>query len=234
MRSLIYITVSRTPVYREMLCLLVKSLRGAGRYTGEIQVMCNLIDDSLSPIKDLATLRICEMNCGVKDERMEGLSFIDPTAYDVVLNLDCDIVALNPIAPLFDCVSEMRWFDEPWGYLGNIEQMYTYYFPEDERRRYAWCHTVNAGHFCVSADHVRPLYDAWKRTLLSKPHVEVPGSDQAALNALIRRGLIPGRPFDRGVICNATQTPEAAWRDSAIVHFAGYGPRLERMRELAA
>jgi hypothetical protein len=44
MRKLIYATVSRTPVYRQMLCLMVKSLRGRGRYTGDIHIMCNLVD----------------------------------------------------------------------------------------------------------------------------------------------------------------------------------------------
>lgn len=234
MRQLIYITVSRTDIYREMCCLCVQSLRAAGRYRGEIQVMCNLIDERLAPIADLARLRICDMNCDVKDERMEGLSFIDGNQYDAVLNLDCDIMALQDIAPLFEGVEGVRWFDEPWGYLGTYEQMYTYYLTEAEMRRYAWCHTINVGHFGVSGTWLSRLYLAWKRMLLSKDHI-MTGVDQAAFNAVLRRGIIPGRPFDRGLICNASKTPEARWRESAIIHFAGYGEqRMAKMRGLAS
>ena len=233
MKSLIYATVSRTPIYRQMLCLMVRSLRAAGKYSGDIYIMCNLIDEHLIPIQDLVTFRLVNPQCGVKDERMEGLAYIDPTGYDVILNLDCDIMVLRDIAPVLDCIQELRYFDEPWGYLGKPCTMYTYYFTPEEALRYAWCHTINVGHFAVSGQLMWPLYRAWKRTLLSKTHETIAGSDQAAFNALIRRGLLPSRPFDRGIICNASQTPKEDWRDAAVIHFAGYGnERLEMMRGL--
>ena len=233
MRKLIYATVSRTPVYRQMLCLMVKSLRGRGRYTGDIHIMCNLVD-GLEEIAELVTFLLVNPQCGVKDERMEGLSFIDPSLYDVILNLDCDILAFNDIAPLFEDVDGVRYFDEPWGFINQGEQMYDYYFSPEEKRRYAWAHTINAGHFAVSGRWMIPMYMQWKQTLQSKPHVNIAGSDQAALNAIIRRGLVPAKPWARGLVRNGMKDTRESWMRSCVTHFAGLdSKRLAIMQEMS-
>ena len=100
-------------------------------------------------------------------------------------------------------------------------------------RRYGWCHTINVGHWCVSGNQFRPLYQAWKEVLESRPY-GVDGADQAAFNAVVRRGLVPAKPIDRGLICTALAVPESEWMQHAIIHFAGWlDHRLQKMQELA-
>lgn len=232
MRKLIYICV-RGEEFRRMAVMLVCSLRDVGKYTGDILIVCNSLDPIVRSVDRLAEVRVANLPCHIRDDRMHAMALIDPTRYDQILNLDADILALNDVNPLFQAADELRFYDEWWGYLHQHQQMYTYYMDAEEIRRYGWCHTINVGHWCVSGNQFRPLYQAWKEVLESRPY-GVDGADQAAFNAVVRRGLVPAKPIDRGLICTALAVPESEWMQHAIIHFAGWlDHRLQKMQELA-
>jgi hypothetical protein len=215
-----------------MAAMLICTLRGRGQYAGDILLVCNELDSIVRSVASLATIQVADLKCHIRDDRMHAMRLIDASKYDQILNLDADILCLNPIDPLFQAVDELRYYDEWWGFLRERQQMYTYYMDELEVRRYAWCHTINVGHWCVSGNQFTALYDAWKRTLRSKPY-DVDGADQAAFNTVVRRGFIPAKPFDSGLICTALAVPEPEWKRSVIIHFAGWlDHRLEKMQDL--
>lgn len=238
MRDLIYFFV-RAHEYRLMLVECIKSLRGPGKFTGDILVFT----ESLCPI--MSALAACGVEVLVADWMRTSPIMLDrvvaaqhirfPQRYRTITLLDSDILAFNDIAPLISDENHVRFMEEPWQTYGQLAaghptDMYLSAMSADERVRCASKNPINVGHVTWPGHTHRELLAAWLATLAGSPQVW--GADQASFNAIIRRDLFASRPYEPHDVGNASFIPEQDWNRFSLIHFAGYGNRLAKMQEM--
>lgn len=232
MHDLIYFCV-RGAVYREMLIECISTLRGVGAYTGKITVFTPDLCATLRSLRDV-TICVKQWSTPAMLDRVYALLEIPALTYRTVTGLDADILAFHPIADLLGDQDHVRYMEEPWLRIGNCTHwsMYCGTMTEEEKIRFSGHHTINVGHFTVPGALMTTLAQAW---VLGSATASGFGADQAAFNALIRRGAVPARPYGPRDVVNATMTPREHWREYALAHFAGDGTpeqRLEKMRNV--
>jgi hypothetical protein len=163
-------------------------------------------------------------------DRVDVLTLIEMGRYESVTVLDADIVCNKPVHRTLDCGNSILYFPEEWQRLHEwpAGSMYTGRMTDAECTAFAHDYPINAGHFTIPGALLTAFTHEYLRV------VEGPliwGTDQAALNAIIRRGTFPARPYRKYGICNASQTSEKRWCAFDLVHFAGVTNRLDFMRE---
>jgi hypothetical protein len=186
----------------------------------------------LNSLQLMANFMVVHWLGDVRDDRRDALGLIDPAPYDQILNLDCDILAMQDINPLFSARDELVYYEEPWHYIQqNPNDVLTcWLMTPQERLIFGDCHPINAGQFLVSSSQARNLQDIWTRI---QGMTDRYGIDQCALNTLVRRQLLPARPFHPYEVANAQMIPRVYWGSYRLIHFAGDGCRVGTMREIS-
>jgi hypothetical protein len=225
--DLIYIT-TRGAEYRAMAALLVQSLRGRGRFQGEILVLTKEIAE-LAAVDHLATIRQHTFTCHPMFDRVEALELV-PAGFDTITCLDADILAMKPVDRLLQAEGHILYFEEPWQTIGDRPpgDIYTSRMTDAERADWARHKTINVGHFTLPGELLE-LFLALYRQVCEGPLVD--GVDQAAFNAIIRSEAFPARPYRNYGIANCTQTDPKRWCAFDLCHWAGFPNKLDSMRE---
>lgn len=213
-----------------MAAMLVRSLRGPGRFQGEIRVYARAIDEHLAGVQSIACVIPHQFQRHAMLDRVDALQLIDGSRFETVSGFDADILINKPIYPLLSNRSAVRYFEEPWQvYRNAMVGMYVQSFTPEECVRYADLKTINVGHFTVGGE----VFDRFRRVYTETVDRIglVDGADQAGFNAVIRRGEVPCEPYGQYDVCNCTQTEETRWIAYRLIHFAGYPDRLGRMQQ---
>jgi hypothetical protein len=239
MTDLIYFFV-RANDYRQMLVECIKSLRGAGGYRGDILVFAETICPLMNGLANSPGVMVQHAtwmrDAPIMLDRITAAQHIPlPQCYRTITLLDSDILAVGDISPLLDDENAVRYMEEPWQIYGELKpghptDMYLSAMTPAERASVTGLHPINVGHITWPGHLHVGLISAWIATIAATP--DVWGRDQATFNAIIRRGLVYSRPYGVLDVANATMTPEKAWCQYRLVHFAGYGNRLQKMRAL--
>lgn len=229
-----------------MAAILIRSLRSPGQYAGAIAVHCPVEDQELMAACQAtkSTFILCPwMNDKAHPwelDRVECMRHIgNPEQYATVTLLDSDIICLRDINPtITNCEQSQRILhtEELWQRYkdcgpGHHEQMYLLAMTPSQRQEVRDLHPINAGTLTWPGHLTKALMEPWLRLCVTAPNGHA--KDQATLNAVLRFGGLPIQSYDPHDVGNASQTPEKTWREYRLLHFAGFGRRIERMTKLA-
>ena len=232
--DLIYFTV-RGDEFKEMAAHCIRSLRSVGGFTGEIQVFTPSLNDHLRDVCHEANIIEHKFHNYIALDRYYAMDFIKSHRYSSILALDADILAMKNVSSLFSDTQEILYMEERWQTIADIPKdktLYTYGMTIEECERYSSYHTINVGHFTIPGNMITRARKILN-DLVQSYDEHIYGCDQAAFNIMIRRNLLPSRPYHINDVANATRTKEYDWINYSIIHFAGYPGRLEKIREWA-
>lgn len=181
----------------------VTSLRRWGGYAGEVAVITDQAPHALpASVRAEATL-VCVDESRLRDPaharsahdrylvaRLRVHHLIDLAAYDRVLYVDCDVLAIRDIGPLLAGLDTFRYSRE---FQPMSAPMYSGCLTDAEMEEARWRRGINSGVFGAPAPYLGECLDRWQALLDTRPHAQA--YDQAALNALVLRGLIRARPL---------------------------------------
>lgn len=203
-RDLVYLVVIGTvePRFVQAVELCVTSLRTWGRYSGEVAVVTDHPEAMPRAVRAEARMvRVDERE--IRDDahvrndyeryfvgRLLVHRVVDVTAYDRVMYIDCDILAIRNVAPLLDGLDCFRYSRE---FQPMSAPMYNECLSDTELAEARWRRGINSGVFAAPGDYLGECLDRWKALLDTRPQSQ--SYEQAALNALVLRGLIRARPL---------------------------------------
>jgi len=239
MRRLVYLVCAGDPAYAELARLSVASLRGAGRFLGDVAV---LTDGIFARGAGADAVRAGAAGDGLAARRLKlgAWRHLDASRYDRILYLDCDVVAVADVGPLFafEPASVCAGDEYPFNRMSSPSVGGTLRWWERLRHWRAW--GVNAGAVCFPADAFRATLELWAAEMercLPRLHRWI---DQPPLNALVVRGRIPFRAYPRRWIelpplyeFLGNGRPFALDPATKLLHICGYPDKAEtaaRMR----
>jgi hypothetical protein len=231
--DLIYMTV-RDPPYRHMLVELVDSLRRVGRYAGEIVVftpdICPVLQQLTEPPHRVRLYTATFREDGMYD-RVLALTHIPGHQYRTVTCLDADILCFRTFAPIIADDAHIRFMEERWQTLRicGDRSMYGAAMTLAERTAAADCYAINAGHFTIPGSLFKAFTEVYVPEAMRLTDF---GADQAALNAIVRRGIFPVKAWGPLEVGNGSMSPEDTWAEHILIHYAGYGDGLYRARRM--
>lgn len=214
-----------------MLDLWLRSLRGPGRFTGDIllftdredlrapQIIVRPIRLQWAQDKELWTARIANY---------ERLPYRD---YDTIMHLDLDTICVNDITDLFATDDTLRaapsnlLLFEPKHIRQFLNPAQKIWYGRFSPRRSQ--KGVSASIFSCAASAWEHNMGTWARTIAQHRHAPVPElGDQSYLNLLYFRKAIPIRPYSYEEIQHRdwSYSPHAR-----IFHFPGRPDRVELM-----
>ena len=204
-RRLIYLVAVGIddPRFATMAGWCVESLRQWGRFDGDIRILTDA--ESAVLLGDLERqAHVVVVDDGLlwdsthgrnRSERFQMARLnvhhaIDLSAYDTVMYLDVDILAIGDIRPLFEHVTEFRYAREfqPMsgpGYNANLT--------DEELEQARWRRAINSGTFVAPATELEHCLAVWRAELDRSPSGAA--YDQPALNAVILRNEFPSAPL---------------------------------------
>jgi glycosyltransferase involved in cell wall biosynthesis len=176
----------------------VDSLRHWGRFTGDIAVLSDTDTArslaSLEPDVRIVTLDVEQLvdvaHGRLRHERFQAARLgvhkaIDLDAYDTVMYLDADILAVRDIRPLFESVTEFRYAREFQPMSGPP---FSDSLTDAEFAEARWRRGINSGTYVAPASDLPGMLEIWKTELDRSPNGA--GYDQPALNAIVLRRAI--------------------------------------------
>jgi hypothetical protein len=108
MKSIVYYTIGCNRGYIEMVELSIQSLRKV--YSGEIGIVCDesMISECKEKMPDVHYWSVPDSRTGqaASMNKLRVFDFIEVDAYDAVMYLDTDILAVNPIDSYFEKITE--------------------------------------------------------------------------------------------------------------------------------
>ncbi len=232
-RRLIYLAAVGIddPRFATMARWCVESLRRWGRFDGDIEILTDaasavllgdldrqahvlIVDDGL----------LWESTHGRKrSERFQMARLnvhraIDLAAYDTVMYLDVDILAIRDIRPLFEDVTEFRYAREfqPMSGPGSNDSL-----TDAELEEARWRRAINSGTFIAPATELEHCLAVWRTELDRSPAGAA--YDQPALNAVILRGQFPSAPLASMSVGFPLMAnfPEHVGDHTVLLHYAG-------------
>ncbi|MGQ0613731.1 MAG: hypothetical protein ACT4PV_08345 [Planctomycetaceae bacterium] len=240
MRTLVYLVCVGEAVYGEMARVCVDSLRAAGRYGGDLVV---LTDGAFEGGAGAQTVRVSATGDATGSRRLKLAAWrhIDASAYDRVLFLDLDVVAVGDLAPLFAfepsavCAGDEYPFNRLWRpSVGSALRWW-------ERLLHGIAWGVNAGAVCFPAGVLRSCLERWEREMERCLPRMGRWIDQPALNACIVRREFPFVPYPRSWI---ELPPLYAWLgrgrrfelrpETKLLHICGFPDKRETLRHMRA
>jgi len=200
MRRLVYLACFRDPVYVEAARLCIASLRGPGRYDGDIAVLSDGSFPEGTPGVTIHRLPAASDVFGIRSAKLGAARVLDVARYDRILWLDSDVIAVGDVAPLFAflrrglAAGDERPFNtlrapSVGGCLSRWERL---------RHRFRW--GINAGVFCAEAGVFGEYLDLWHAEIERYRASLHRWIDQPPLNALIVRRRIEFTPYPPGWI----------------------------------
>jgi glycosyltransferase involved in cell wall biosynthesis len=209
----------------------VGSLRRFGRFDGDIVVVTDCAEEAFSTAlrREVMLLHVPEHELrdpahgrvGIQRYLAARLRFpdlFDARAYEQVMYLDCDILAVRDLAPLFSDRDHFRYACEfqSMNAVGFNGCLSVGEWQEARLRR-----GINSGTFVVPAHYLAECLHAWQSVLDALPHAL--GYDQPALNAVVLRRLIRAQPLPYFSVAYPLLANFAAhYRPQArLLHFCG-------------
>jgi len=203
-RDLVYLVAigSVEPRFLRAVDWCVTSLRRWGRYAGDMAVVTDQPEAMPGAVREEARV------VGVDESQMRDPAhgrndyeryligrlcvhrLLDVAAYDRVLYVDCDVLAIRDVAPLLDGLDCFRYSRE---FQPMSAPMYNACLSDAELADARWRRGINSGVFAAPGSHLGECLDRWKALLDGHPRGHA--YDQPALNALVLRGLIRARPL---------------------------------------
>ena len=241
MRTLVYLTCFADPAYAEAARLCIASLRGKGRYEGDIAVLTDGVFPERTPGATVVRMPRPSDAFDLRCMKHRAGRILDVSAYDRVLWVDCDVIAIREVAPLFEfCRRGLSAGDEyPFNTLRapSVGGCLTWW----ERILFGRRWGVNAGIFCVEARLLRPYLDLWLEEVLRYRARADRWIDQPPLNALIARRRIDFTPYPRGWI-EMPPLYEYLGRgrrfvlppETRLLHYCGIPDKQETLRRMRA
>jgi glycosyltransferase involved in cell wall biosynthesis len=143
---------------------------------------------------------------------------IDLSAYDTVMYLDVDILAIRDVAPLFENVTEFRYAREfqPMSGPGYNDSL-----TDEELEQARWRRAINSGTFVAPASELEHCLTVWRTELDRSPAGAT--YDQPALNATILRNRFPSAPLAAMSVGFPLMAnfPEHFGDHTILLHYAG-------------
>jgi hypothetical protein len=240
-RTLVYLLCFGPRVYAEMTALCIRSLRGAGRYAGDIAVL----GDGNFAARDRGDPGVRVVDVGsignpfaVKCFKTTAALWVDPCGYDRAVVMDTDMIAVGDIAPLFagddDRVHGAE--EEPFNTM-LAESCGGALLALDERPAASRRWGINTGFVCTSGRAFAPTLARWRLAIGAQRELANYWADQPYFNRLVLRGELDFVAYPRGWI---DMPPMYRWfrgaytahPDSRILHLCGNDnrARIAQMR----
>jgi hypothetical protein len=241
MRTLVYLACFADPVYAEAARLCIASLRGPGRYRGDVAVLTDGTFPEGAPGTTVVRLPEAKDAFAIKCVKLEAARVLDVARYDRVLWLDADVIALGDVAPLFEfCRRGLAAGDErPFNTLRAPSVGGCLSPWERLRHRFRW--GINAGVFCVEGSLVGRYLDLWHAEVHRHRAALGRWIDQPPLNALIVRRRIEFRPYPPGWIelpllyeLMGKRRKFTLRPGTKLLHYCGHPDKSEMLRRMAA
>jgi hypothetical protein len=229
-RTLIYLLSFGPRVYAEMTALCIRSLRGAGRYTGDIAV---LTDGSFVP-RDRGDAGVRAIDVGavgdpfaIKCLKTAAALWLDPRDYDRAVVMDTDMIAVGDVAPLLagddDRVRGME--EEPFNTM-LAESCGGGLLALDERAAASRRWGINTGFLCTSGRAFAAMLARWRHAIGAQRELANYWADQPYFNRLVLRGELDFVAYPRGWIDMPPmyrwfRGDYAAHPDTRILHLCG-------------
>ncbi len=228
--DLIYLT-ARDPIYQEMAVVCLRTLRGKGRFTGEIQVFSHEPIDALKrACAETQTHLVPDAYQGHwRMDHIWALSAIARSDYRTILACDADTIATQDIEPVLDTSAGVRFVEERWQTYERCEDreedhIFAQYFTDQERQDWALLHPINLGHLALPGHLKDTVYGAW-HGFVHDPDIR--GTEQSALNTAIRRGALgPCKPWHMEVVVTRAHGHRGLAM-APLWHFSGVGESLQ-------
>jgi hypothetical protein len=241
MRKLVYLACFSDPVYAEAARLCITSLRGSGRYRGDIAVLTDGVFPEGTPGVTVHRLPATRDAFGIRNAKLGAARILDATRYDRILWLDSDVIAIADVAPLFSFLHRgLSAGDErPFNTLRAVSVGGCLSRWERLRHRFRW--GINAGVFCVEASLFGRYLDLWRAEIARYRASLHRWIDQPPLNALIVRRQVEFTPYPPGWIEHPllyelmgkgrkfTLRPE-----TKLLHYCGHPDKREMLRRMRA
>jgi glycosyltransferase involved in cell wall biosynthesis len=203
-RDLVYLVAigSVEPRFMRAVEWCVTSLRRWGRYSGDVAVVTDRPEAMPDVVRaEARVVRVEESQMrdpahGRNDYeryligRLRVHRLLDVAAYNRVLYVDCDVLAIRDVAPLLDGLDCFRYSRE---FQPMSAPMYNACLSDAELAEARWRRGINSGVFAAPGSQLGECLDRWKELLDAHPRGHA--YDQPALNALVLRGLIRARPL---------------------------------------
>jgi glycosyltransferase involved in cell wall biosynthesis len=232
-RRLIYLVAVGIddPRFATMARWCVESLRRWGRFDGDIAILTD--DDSAVLLGDLDDqAHVVVVDTGLlwesthdrkRSERFQMARLnvhraIDLTAYDTVMYLDVDMLAIRDIRPLFEHVTEFRYAREfqPMSGPGSNDSL-----TDAELDEARWRRAINSGTYVAPAAELEHCLAVWRAELDRSP---AGGTyDQPALNAVILRNGFASAPMGSSSVGFPlmANVPGHFGDHTVLLHYAG-------------
>lgn len=181
----------------------VDSIRQWGKFTDEIVVLTDKASPELiAGVGNNATVLEIQNDemYDAKHQRSDREKFqitrlfvnqwIDLSAYDSVMYMDADILAIGDINPLFENVNEFQYSRE---FQPMSAPMFSDLLSDEELPKAKWQRAVNSGVYVAPSQILPECLRQWKQLLDANPDGHC--YDQAALNAAVLRKIFPVKPL---------------------------------------
>lgn len=207
----------------------IKSLRGAGQFSGDIVVVSDVPYEFPCGAR---TIVVNDADVLAKPNwmKMRIRNHVDLTKYERVMFLDSDVAVARPLDDFLELTTFSQTTTATDDMLHNIGQGFTYRCLEEvEIEENSERRAVNAGFYVMPG----PLAPAWlvaweemQKATLKRPG---PGWCQPGLNACMVRGLIPITLIERRMwFPGRDPNKERCVPDPQLIHFHGIGRHLGR------
>jgi hypothetical protein len=226
--TLIYFLCFGSRVYAEMTALCIRSLRSAGRYTGDIVVLTDgSFTSHAAGVRAIAVGAIDDV-VAIKLFKSTAPLWHDPTGYARVAVMDIDMLAVADVAPLFEGDDDRvrGMVEEPFNTMladpcgGALVRL-------DERAEASRRWGINTGFLCTSGRAFATTMAAWRVAVGEQRELANYWADQPYFNLLVLRGAIAFDAFPRGWI---DMPPMYRWfrgdyvahPDTRLLHLCGH------------
>lgn len=227
----VYTISGKDRLYKNICMNSISSLITLGKYKGDITILTDEYhnwDDCNFP---RCKIEKC-INASIHPviQRCYIPLYIDIKKYAYICYLDSDILVVSDIQPLFGD-SEHLLYAEEKRTIGDVgsDKINTLFMTNDEKRLWKSHYTINAGQFVVPNKLYDLLFSTWQQTLGGKNAF---GVDQASLNLIIRRGIIPALPFSNNQVCFRDYAPKT--NDGVILNHWNCRYRTSEYKALAS
>lgn len=217
----------------------VESLRGAGCFDGDIAIITDPASERLlASAVPTASLLVGDPERLWNPEhnripiqrfqmaRLSAPELIDLEAYDTVMYLDVDILAIGDVRPLFDGVEEFRYARE---FAPMSGPAYSGTLTDDEMADARFRRGINSGTFVVPAAQVCDVFEHWRTGLNRSPDQLC--YDQPILNALVLRRQIDAAPMPPHAVAFPLLANFGAHvsGDTVLLHYCGGPEKFDLM-----
>jgi glycosyltransferase involved in cell wall biosynthesis len=203
--NLIYLVAvgAADPRFYECVQWSVHSLRQWGRFTGDILILTDNASPSLfAAVQDYANVFEVDADAlfDAAHQRSDHDKFqvtrllihqlLDLSAYETVMYMDADILAVQNVNSLFEGVNEFRYSRE---FQPMSAPMFSDLLTDEELSHAKWRRAINSGVYLAPANYLPECLNAWKAILDANPDVHC--YDQTALNTAVFRDVFRAKPL---------------------------------------